>query len=97
MSSTRYAVKKTMGICRNFLVPLMICASSKPLTPGILMSSTMAATSLLEQEPQRLVGVVGAEEPVRRVVEDRLERVEVPRLVVDEQDVDRVRHRFPYR
>src|SRR4051812_42989637 len=40
-----WAVRKTIGVCRNRLVSLMMRASSKPLTPGILMSRTMTATS----------------------------------------------------
>src|SRR5882724_9857669 len=43
-SSIMCAVKNTIGVSRNRFVFLMSCANSKPPMPGILMSSTMAAT-----------------------------------------------------
>ena len=42
-----------------------------------------------DEREQRLVGGLGADQPVAGVVEDGLEHRQVLRLVVDDQDVDR--------
>ena len=43
---------------------------------------------VLEQQTKRRVRVLGTKQMVGRVVEDRLERIDVTRLVVDEKNVD---------
>ena len=48
----------------------------------------MAAKSWSQQREQRLVGRLRAHERAAGSLEHRLERVEVPRLVVDDQDLD---------
>ena len=59
-----------------------------PLMPGIRMSRTIAAKSCRSMREQRLVGRLWRARAAPAAVEHRLERVEVPRLVVDDQHLD---------
>ena len=72
---------------------LISFASSMPLMPGIRMSSTMTRELVAHERQQRLVGRRARAPAVHSsIVEHHLEHVEVPRLVVDDQDLDGVRH-----
>ena len=60
-------------------------SSSVPVIPGIRWSLMMAATGLAGEEVEGRLAVLGAEHAILHR-QQRLERVEHPRLVVDEQD-----------
>jgi hypothetical protein len=64
----------------------------KAVDPGHLDVENHGRDVVLQQQAQRLIGVLGPEEPIPGAFQDRLERVEVSGLVVDQQDVYRARH-----
>ena len=86
-----YAVRNRIGISRNLLRALDHLRELEPADARHLDVEHDRRDVVIEQQrAARVSASVGAQEAVARIVEDRLERVEVSRLVVDEQDVDRV-------
>ena len=78
-------------------MPLMILASSMPLMPGISMSSTIAATSCPSSSRSASSAPPARSESIAGSTEHGLERVEVARLVVDEQRMSMTASASPQR
>ena len=82
------AVRNRIGTCRVRRRCLMSSASSRPFMPGILMSRTIAAKSWSSSASSASSADCARTSRQPRLREQRLDRLEVARLVVDDEDLD---------
>ncbi|MFO0617663.1 MAG: hypothetical protein U0414_34025 [Polyangiaceae bacterium] len=80
----------------EFLGALDRLRELEPAHPGHLDVEDDRRHVVLEEQLQRTIRRLRAEQAVRGILEDALEGVEVPRFVVDEEDVDGIVHRWSH-
>src|SRR5450432_4237480 len=81
----------------KLLGPLDDLRELETRNPGHSYVEDDGSDVVIEKQVERLVSAAGANESIGRVEKDRLERVEIPRLVIDEQDVDSwIHHRYSH-
>ena len=79
-----------IGTCSVFLRCLISCASSKPGHAGHADVEDEQGELLCDQREQRLIGRFRAHEPVTRIVQDGFQYRQVFRLIVYDQNIDRI-------
>ena len=88
----RWAVRKTIGRLAKPPGVLDHLRQLEAVHLGHLDVEDDGRDVVLQQQAQRPIGVLGPQEPIVGALQDRLQRVEVPGLVVNQQYVDGARH-----